>query len=54
MNELNSAGYLKYSSKFFISEFNGTALFLPGGFSEVIFMVGDDSPMEQIISLIRQ
>jgi len=53
MNDVNNARYLKYRSKFFISEFSGTALLLLGGLSIVIFMFGSGSPMAQLIPVIK-
>jgi len=38
VNDVNNAKYLKYRSKFFISEFFGTALLLLVGLSLVIFI----------------
>ena len=49
VNDVNNARYLKYRSKFFVSEFFGTALLLLGGLSIVIFMFGSGSPMAQLI-----
>jgi aquaporin Z len=49
MEDVNNARYLKYRTKFFISEFFGTALLLLGGLSLVIFMFGSGSPMEKFI-----
>ena len=49
VNDANNAMYLKYRSKFFVSEFTGTALLLIGGLSAVIFMFGSGSPMAQLI-----
>jgi aquaporin Z len=51
--ERNNARYLKYRSKFFISEFTGTALLLLGGLSVVIFMFGSGSPMADLIPDIK-
>ena len=48
-NDVNNARYLKYRSKFFISEFTGTALLLFAGLSGVIFMFGSGSPMANLI-----
>ena len=45
----NNARYLKYRSKFFISELIGTGLLLMLGLSIVIFMFGSGSPMTQLI-----
>jgi aquaporin Z len=53
VNDVNNARYLKYRSKFFISEFSGTALLLLGGLSIVIFMFGSGSPMAQLIPGIK-
>ncbi len=53
MNDVNNAKYLKYRSKFFISEFLGTAILLLGGLSIVILMFGADSPMAQIIPAVK-
>ena len=44
-HDVNDAKYLKYRSKFFISEFSGTALLLLGSLSLVISMFGSGSPM---------
>jgi aquaporin Z len=52
-NDVNNARYLKYRSKFFISEFFGTALLLLGGLSIVIFMFGSGSPMAKLIPDIK-
>jgi aquaporin Z len=49
----NNARYLKYRSKFFISEFLGTALLLMAGLSLVIFMFGSGSPMAQLIPDVK-
>jgi aquaporin Z len=49
----NNARYLKYRSKFFISEFFGTALLLLGGLSIVIFMFGTGSPMADLIPNVK-
>jgi len=56
VDDKNNARYLKYRSKFFISEFFGTALLLMVGLSIVIFMFGSGSPMAQLIpaTKIRQ
>ena len=51
--ERNNARYLKYRSKFFISEFIGTALLLLLGLSIVIFMFGEGSPMAQLIPAVK-
>jgi aquaporin Z len=53
MEEINNARYLKYRSKFFISEFLGTALLLLGGLSIVIFMFGSGSPMADLIPNVK-
>jgi len=53
MNDVNNAKYLKYRSKFFISEFLGTAILLLGGLSIVILMFGTESPMAQIIPAVK-
>jgi aquaporin Z len=52
-NELDNAKYLKYRSKFFASEFFGTALLLMAGLSVVIFMFGSGSPMAQLIPAVK-
>ncbi len=49
----NNARYLKYRSKFFVSEFFGTALLLLVGLSIVIFMFGSGSPMAQLIPNVK-
>ena len=49
----NNARYLKYRSKFFISELFGTALLLLGGLSLVIFMFGTGSPMADLIPNVK-
>jgi len=49
----NNARYLKYRSKFFLSEFFGTALLLLGGLSLVIFMFGTGSPMAELIPEVK-
>ena len=49
----NNARYLKYRSKFFISEFFGTALLLLVGLSIVIFMFGSGSPMANLIPNVK-
>ncbi len=49
----NNARYLKYRSKFFISEFFGTALLLLVGLSIVIFMFGSGSPMAHLIPNVK-
>jgi aquaporin Z len=51
--DTNNARYLKYRSKFFVSEFIGTALLLLAGLSIVIFMFGSGSPMAQLIPVIK-
>jgi aquaporin Z len=53
VNDVNNAKYLKYRSKFFISEFFGTALLLMFGLSVVIFMFGPGSPMAQLIPAVK-
>jgi aquaporin Z len=53
VDDSNNAKYLKYRSKFFISEFFGTALLLLGGLSIVIFMFGSGSPMTQLIPDVK-
>jgi aquaporin Z len=56
MNDIqdkNNARYLKYRSKFFISEFFGTAILLLGGLSIVIFMFGAGSPMADLIPEVK-
>jgi aquaporin Z len=53
VNDKNNARYLKYRSKFFASEFFGTALLLLAGLSIVIFMFGSGSPMAQLIPAIK-
>jgi len=56
MNDIqdqNNARYLKYRSKFFISEFFGTALLLLVGLSIVIFMFGSGSPMATLIPNVK-
>jgi aquaporin Z len=53
MEDINNARYLKYRSKFFISEFLGTALLLLGGLSIVIFMFGSGSPMADLIPNVK-
>jgi aquaporin Z len=53
VNDCNNAKYLKYRSKFSISEFFGTALLLLGGLSIVIFMFGSGSPMAQLIPGVK-
>jgi len=56
MNDIqdkNNARYLKYRSKFFISEFAGTALLLLGGLSLVIFMFGTGSPIADLIPNVK-
>jgi aquaporin Z len=49
----NNARYIKYRSKFFISEFIGTALLLLAGLSIVIFMFGSGSPMANLIPNVK-
>jgi aquaporin Z len=49
----NNARYLKYRSKFFISELIGTGLLLMLGLSIVIFMFGSGSPMAQLIPAVK-
>jgi len=53
VDDMNNARYLKYRSKFFISEFAGTALLLLGGLSLVIFMFGTGSPMADLIPNVK-
>lgn len=56
MNDIqdqNNARYLKYRSKFFISEFFGTALLLLVGLSMVIFMFGTGSLMADLIPSVK-
>ena len=53
VNDVNNARYLKYRSKFFISEFFGTALLLLLGLSVVIFMFGSGSPMAELIPSVK-
>jgi len=53
VNDVNNARYLKYRTRFFISEFFGTALLLLGGLSIVIFMFGSGSPMAQLIPSVK-
>jgi aquaporin Z len=53
IDDLNNARYLKYRSKFFVSEFLGTALLLLVALSIVIFMFGTGSPMEQLIPAVK-
>jgi len=53
MPDVNNARYLKYRSKFFYSEFAGTAILLLGGLSIVIFMFRSGSPMEQLIPGVK-
>ena len=53
VNDMNNARYLKYRTKFFISEFFGTALLLMIGLSIVIFMFGSGSPMAQLIPEVK-
>jgi aquaporin Z len=52
-HDRNNARYLKYRSKFFISEFFGTALLLLVGLSIVIFMFGEGSPMARLIPAVK-
>jgi aquaporin Z len=49
----NNARYLKYRSRFFLSEFAGTAILLLFGLSIVIFMFGAGSPMAQLIPNVK-
>jgi aquaporin Z len=53
VTDFNNAKYLKFRTKFFISEFFGTALLLLGGLSLVIFMFGSGSPMAQLIPGVK-
>jgi aquaporin Z len=53
VQDKNNARYLKYRTKFFISEFFGTALLLMVGLSIVIFMFGEGSPMAQLIPSVK-
>jgi len=53
LNDKNNARYLKYRTKFFISEFVGTALLLLVGLSIVIFMFGSGSPMADLIPNVK-
>jgi aquaporin Z len=53
MDDQNNARYLKYRSKFFVSEFIGTALLLMLGLSLVIFMFGSGSPMAEIVPAVK-
>jgi aquaporin Z len=53
VNGVNNAKYLKYRSKFFASEFFGTALLLMAGLSIVIFMFGTGSPMALLIPAVK-
>jgi len=53
MDDKNNARYLKYRTKFFISEFFGTALLLMLGLSIVIFMFGSGSPMADLIPAVK-
>jgi aquaporin Z len=53
MDDVNNARYLKYRSKFFISEFFGTALLLMVGLSIVIFIFGSGSPMATLIPSVK-
>ena len=52
-NDVNNAKYLKYRSRFFISEFVGTGLLLLVALSVVIFMFGTGSPMADIIPNVK-
>ena len=49
IDDKNNARYLKYRTRFFISEFIGTGILLFGGLSLVIFMFGSGSPGPQLI-----
>ena len=49
IDDKNNARYLKYRTRFFISEFIGTGILLFGGLSLVIFMFGTGSPGPQLI-----
>jgi aquaporin Z len=53
VQDKHNARYLKYRSKFFASEFFGTALLLMAGLSIVIFMFGNGSPMAQLIPAVK-
>lgn len=53
MNDKNNARYLKYRTKFFISEFIGTGLLLLVGLSIVIFMFSSGSPMATLIPNVK-
>jgi len=53
MEDVNNARYLKYRSKFFMSEFIGTGLLLMVGLSLVIFMFGTGSPMADLIPQVK-
>jgi aquaporin Z len=53
VDDMNNARYLKYRTKFFISEFLGTALLLMCGLSIVIFMFGSGSPMADLIPNVK-
>jgi aquaporin Z len=56
MNDIqdrNNARYLKYRTRFFISEFIGTGLLLLVGLSVVIFMFGSGSPMADLIPNVK-
>ena len=53
LNDQNNAKYLKYRSKFFISEFLGTALLLLVALSVVILMFGTGSPMAHLVPDIK-
>lgn len=52
-DDKNNARYIKYRSKFFISEFLGTGILLLVGLSIVIFMFGSGSPMAQLIPGVK-
>ena len=52
-NDVNNARYLKYRSKFFISEFIGTALLMMVPLSVVILMFGSGSPMADLIPNLK-
>ncbi len=53
LDDKNNARYLKYRSRFFVSEFIGTALLLMLGLSVVIFMFGSGSPMAELIPAVK-
>jgi aquaporin Z len=53
MDDFNNARYVKYRSKFFISEFIGTGVLLMVGLSLVIFMFGSGSPMADLIPNVK-